>query len=285
MSTQENPFGFEIALDTVQGTKYGAVSNKASQVVKLHTDGGVEGLDKVMGGNYRPMKVAEFLQHVYKFQDVGDFEDPKFYHDGRARIFAFLPIKEGGSWSLNGSVMKNSMTIANSFDGSMPFTIGSNSHFYRCNNMYTSMQNKMKIRNSIHSMQAHLDEFKFELDNYFQNLSNFESTIEKFQQSENQFEISDKLKKELLGIPYDLDIQVKGENLKKEISTQKVNQLIKLEDSITRETVDIGNSIWGLFNGVTHYTSHEKGGLDTYGTSSIPQKINDKAYNMLAELV
>ena len=69
-----------------------------------------------------------------------------------------------------------------------------------------------------------------------------------------------------------------------EISSRKANMVDELKQSIIGETLDIGLTAFGLFEGVTHYTTHKKKGdpLSIFGTKA---EINNKAFQFCQELV
>jgi hypothetical protein len=62
--------------------------------------------------------------------------------------------------------------------------------------------------------------------------------------------------------------------------------MITLRNSIKREMRDLGNNAFGLFNGVTWYTSHEmrNAGADFGRQDSTANLINQKAYRFCNQL-
>ena len=79
------------------------------------------------------------------------------------------------------------------------------------------------------------------------------------------------------------------DKLSEEIHTRTKNIRIDLEQSIVSELNRIGSTRWGLFNGVTKYTTHEKsspkreyGKQESILTGSC-NKMNEKAFNFLKE--
>ena len=54
----------------------------------------------------------------------------------------------------------------------------------------------------------------------------------------------------------DVDINMHPSRAEKEYSTYALNRSGELLSSITREMNGKGQTLWGLFSGVTHYTSH-----------------------------
>ena len=69
-------------------------------------------------------------------------------------------------------------------------------------------------------------------------------------------------------------------DLTKEISSQKQNQKDALRNAIVGESNDLGDNLWGLFNGVTKYTTHELNGKDRVFGNVLgnANNINQRAY-------
>ena len=58
--------------------------------------------------------------------------------------------------------------------------------------------------------------------------------------------------------------------------------------SITREMSYKGDNLWGLFSGVTHYTSHKADPTDNRDSSKMAgalQKTDQRVYELLADVV
>lgn len=73
-----------------------------------------------------------------------------------------------------------------------------------------------------------------------------------------------------------------------EYSTRRLNQAQTLMDSIREEMAYKGNNVWGLLNGVTHYTTHKAGSEKTRDTSKVfgnLMSLDRKAYDFSLELV
>ena len=60
-----------------------------------------------------------------------------------------------------------------------------------------------------------------------------------------------------------------------------------LRSSIDKEMAFFGNNVWGLFNGVTHYTSNVINNGDNYfgNVAGSSQQINNKAMMLLSSLI
>ena len=80
------------------------------------------------------------------------------------------------------------------------------------------------------------------------------------------------------------DIQLPTNDRKKEILNSP--SALNLRDCIVRETNDLGKNAFGLFNGVTWYTSHElRQPQSNFGnTSGMAQQLNTKALEFCLSL-
>ena len=70
------------------------------------------------------------------------------------------------------------------------------------------------------------------------------------------------------------------------ISTRNKNNIIRFKDALAQETAYKGNTLWGLFSGVTKYTTHflGEGKEDTKMFGSMAQK-ERKLFEQFAEVV
>jgi hypothetical protein len=77
------------------------------------------------------------------------------------------------------------------------------------------------------------------------------------------------------------------EKLGNEVSTRKRNIITNLNSSIDRECADLGDNAFGLFNGITHYTTHIKNLKNAifgnpFGSAN---ELNQTAFKFCTELI
>lgn len=283
-----NPLGMEIIVDNVvRGGNFGQISDGAKQIVKVDGNGTMSAFSKIMGSNYRPMKVKEFMRHVADFRSVGGFGEAKYHveNDGR-RIFAFLP-NEGKQWKLNGSIMDQSMIICTSFDGTLPLTIGGKTYFHRCSNMFSNITNAVKVRNSKFKMDEHILNYKAEIGGYLNQMNEFHENAQKLMECEFDEKGRNEVTKKILGIPKAVDLAWDEEKLKElgGIKGRSLTTLRELNESLNVEMNALGSNAWGYLNGVTRFTTHTKNNGEGHGVDAISMKYNNKAYKELIALV
>lgn len=139
----------------------------------------------------------------------------------------------------------------NSFDGSTALSFGNSNITVSCQNtfwlVYKSMQTKMK--HSV-SMLKKIDEIILNIDKLIQEEKNTFHKIERLADVRMDAKVKDLVIRKLFDIG-------KEERLDSdEISTNKKNKLIKFEMDLSTELATKQDSQWGLFSGITRYTTH-----------------------------
>ena len=98
-------------------------------------------------------------------------------------------------------------------------------------------------------MRLRLDEILFKVDRL---LAEEQDTFQKIKRL-GEIKLDPAVKQLVTNLMFDLD---KEEKLDKEYSTRKKNQLITFETDLQNELASKGETLWGLFSGVTKFTTH-----------------------------
>jgi hypothetical protein len=172
---------------------------------------------------------------------------------------------------LNSFPMQEYLIIGNSHDGTRPFYVGTGCTLIRCMNQFYST---LKVY-----QQKHTSEIEFELEEVNVIIANYKKS------------------KNLLYDSFDGMDSVKVtedtvERLIREIHMMLVkdnprsSSMKSLRKSIYREMRELGNNAFGLFNGVTWYTTHEmrNAGRDFGKNSGTANIINQKAFRFCSNL-
>lgn len=160
----------------------------------------------------------------------------------------------------NNDIVKGYLTGINTHDGTGSLRWGSANVTISCMNtfMYAMKQLKNKLRHtsSIHDRvelaiaELHaVEAVERTLFDKFIKLSEIPITRE----------IGAKVVKEITGV----DVTKSATDTEKDYSTQAINKSKLLLNSIAQELSQKGNTLWGLFSGVTHYTTHVVGTKNT----------------------
>lgn len=247
------------------------IKGKVSDVYKAISRKDNDNVLNIVKQSYEPMYNEELTKTVEKISELTNMKIAGYSEfDGGRKIIACLDNTTSnkiGDWPVD---LK--MIIGNTHDYSSSFFIGTNSTLIRCTNQFSQIHKSMRIQ---HTKSA---EFKrAELMLYFQ-LYDKQSkllldTMEKMLKVPATQKMGNAMLNHVLGIKVPLD----------EISMKKRNQRAELEEAMRREIKDVGNNLFGLFNGVTYYTTHEKtlkaGHQKAYGNVwGTTAQLNNKAF-------
>jgi hypothetical protein len=177
-------------------------------------------------------------------------------------------------------------------DGKHGVRIGYGNRVVSCSNQFyqfhNSAQHKLRHSSSItEQLQAIpliMNQYKEHEDlmyNKFKEWSNVE-----IWQDRKLMEFRNNLWRDLMG----MERALSGKELREKYSTRKWNAAMDLQQSLNTEMQVHGQTLWGLFNGVTHYVNHKKSvpnrpfGRDESLIVGGGAKLANKAYKMISEL-
>lgn len=204
----------------------------------------------IHGENYDPYQNHELLELLHQ---IGGRTGLQIHSggsfNGGSKVWFQL---KSDDLKLGGDTIKGFVSGFNSFDGSSSLGFGNSTFTVSCQNTWWAAYRevKTKLRHSA-SMRANIDEI----------LTNIDVVLEQEQKlfqeivmlSENAFTQTQKdLVVDLLFNLSKTDIQ--GDEA--ELSTRKQNQMELFENDLRAEIATKGDSLWGLFSGVTRYTTH-----------------------------
>jgi hypothetical protein len=166
------------------------------------------------------------------------------------------------------------MVIGNSFDRSSGFFTGISRGVIRCTNQFSRIQTTQAIRHN-KQINMKLDELVRFFTDYVNQGQQLKEVFEIWNQSRIDKHAVEAFANHVLEIP------------KENVSTVKENLRLSLFDSINTEMAAMGNTAYGLFNGLTHYTSHVvKSSSKMFGnTLGHPYRLNERGFRFLKEMV
>ncbi len=231
----------------------------------------------VMKKSYNPLRNEEFKNRVSRLAEITGFEKVGFneFNDGK-KVLAFLKNNQEIT-RIGAHQMDSYMVIGNSFDGSSSFFVGTSTILLRCTNQFSQIAKMMKVRHTKNS-ELKMDELYSYFDFYINNRKKMFENFERF----GQVRVNDELRKKM--VHHVLDI--KGDAVIAELSTRKKNQIAKIEEAMKIEEKDLGDNLWGLFNSITRYTTHDLNrNSQTFGNVfGSAAKFNDRAYQLAIEI-
>lgn len=166
----------------------------------------------------------------------------------------FIQLKTG-DLSLFGDKIRGYLTAVNSFDGTTSLAYGGSTLTVSCMNTffgaYKQIEAKIKHTKNIHvkidSLLRTLDLFRKKEQNHFQYIRRMASTP---------------INQDIINKTYSVMFKVSPNqmsNLDEEVSTKMLNNIKRFNEAVSIETNEKGESLWGLFSGVTRYTTHMMG--------------------------
>jgi hypothetical protein len=147
------------------------------------------------------------------------------------------------------------VTGINSFDGSTSLSFGPSSKTISCQNTFFGVYKDLdsKVRHT-KNMELKIDDICRQIEGVVQEETNVFGSIVKM--SETRFDdiIKDRVIKSLFNIDKNVDIKDVDS-----LSTVTQNKLSRFYIDLNGEIQGKGDNIWGLFSGVTKYTTHSMG--------------------------
>jgi hypothetical protein len=233
----------------------------------------------IVGKDYCPVSNTKLMEFSKSLTETGEFELKGYdeFNDGKT-LLAFLQNKNV-NLKINGCAMREYLVIGNSHDGTKPFYIGTGSSLTRCDNQFYST---LKVFCKKHTSVLDMDPYS--IRNIIKTYKAKKSTIyEAFDGMENirvDQTVVNRLIKEIHRMLATDSSVIRNEDW------GKTPSMVSLRKSIDREMNDLGNNAFGLFNGVTWYTSHEmrNAGSDFGRLNGTANQINQKAYRFCNNL-
>jgi len=183
----------------------------------------------------------------------------------------------------NNDTVKRYVTAINSHDGSTSLRWGLTNITISCMNSfwhaYKSMQNAIK---HTESMRGRIDQIVHEIRKVQEIEQTLYNTFFKLASVPVQKDNIIKTVKTLLNV--DLDRKA----TEQELTTYQLNRVTDLSNAISKEMKQKGETLWGLFSGVTYYTTHlaPGGDINRQQSKAIGQSYNadNKVFNELVEI-
>ena len=208
-----------------------------------------------------------------------------------------MPVKRSGSFGegekvyiqlksndlkLGNDRIEGYLTGINSFDGSTSLAFGPTNTTISCTNTFFAAFRDMstKVRHS-KSMVVKIDDICKGLDSLLIEEKKIFDKIVKMSESPYDVMLKEKITRQLFDIKPEFGLD------SDDLSTQMKNKLSSFEVDMNGELTEKGNNLWGLFSGVTKYTTHHLSDKDNTKAKmfGIYGKRELKIFNELAELV
>lgn len=220
--------------------RIGLVREDTNEVLGVHSNGYVP---------YQNTQLIELLDRVSSLTGLEIHRGGEF--GGGRKVFIQL---KSNDLRIGNDRVEGFVTGVNSFDGSTSLAFGNSNLTISCQNtFFSAYRNLEKIRHT-KNMNIKIDEICRGVDTLVAEEQEIFNTIKRMSETRFSEETKDRVIKSLFDI--DMDINVRGFHGEERLSTNVKNKLSRLFIDMNGELKEKGDNVWGLFSGVTKYTTH-----------------------------
>ncbi len=204
----------------------------------------------VHGDGYHPLQNSEMMEILDRISGKMGLPLHKGGYFGQGqKVYIQLKTQD---LSLGRDQVKGYLTCVNSFDGSTSLAFGHCNLTISCQNTffanYREMANKVRHTQRMHER---IDIICMQIEDVLRAEQKIFQSIGRM----TEVKIDQKVRDMVLGMMLNLDKEERLADLST-LSTRKKNILSDLEVNIAGEVQDKGGNLWGLFSGITKYTTH-----------------------------
>lgn len=251
----------------------------------------------VMKNSYTPMTTQQFSDTAHAVADKvgGVIKEDSFkdwnttnrkVNNGTAAPVITCQIEISEPLEIAGSKIEGWLTIGVGFDGGRSFFIGHTNNYLRCTNAFGSIVKDFTSRLTKNNM-VRVEDIINNIGLYREYEQKLYENFVKFQEVKVDEKIVQECVARLIGLTAE-ERMLSPKELERELSSQKLNKRDDILASVRTEMSELGNNAWGLFNGVTHYTTHvmSSRGSDEMSTMfGAKNSANQIAYKLGLELI
>lgn len=233
--------GLQTSSGIIIPDKIGIVREDDSSILGVHSNG------------YVPYQNEQMMELLFKVsQQTGlDIHRGGSFSGGR-KVFVQL---KSNDLTLGTDRIEGYVTGINSFDGSTSLSFGPSSKTISCQNTFFGVYKDLdsKVRHT-KNMELKIDDICRQIEGVVQEETNVFGSIVKMSETRFDDVIKDRVIKSLFNIDRNVDIKDVDS-----LSTVTQNKLSRFYIDLNGELQQKGDNIWGLFSGVTKYTTHSMG--------------------------
>ena len=233
--------GLQTSSGIIIPDKIGIVREDDSTILGIHSNG------------YLPYQNDQMMELLFKVsQQTGlDVHKGGSFGGGR-KVYVQL---KSNDLTLGTDRIEGYVTGINSFDGSTSLSFGPSSKTISCQNTFFGVYKDLdsKVRHT-KNMELKIDDICRQIEGVVQEETNVFGSIVKMSETRFDDVIKDRVIKSLFNIERNVDIKDVDS-----LSTVTQNKLSRFYIDLNGEIQEKGDNIWGLFSGVTKYTTHSIG--------------------------
>ncbi|HET8963746.1 MAG TPA: DUF932 domain-containing protein [Chitinophagales bacterium] len=204
---------------------------------------------------YTPYQNSELAELLIRIADKGGYEihSGGMFNDGGKVFMQLNTCNEIKNLGANSTTVKGYATAINSHDGTNSLKWGAVTFTICCRNTF-AMASKALQQSARHTASMHqkVEKSIREINGIAEVEKNlFDKFITLSEIPVNKTSIA-----EIVRTVTDVDINMAHAEASQKYSAYAINRSQELLSSISKEMKQKGETMWGLFSGVTHYTSH-----------------------------
>ncbi len=204
----------------------------------------------IVAKGYHPYQNHEMIELLQKVSNQTGMELKKcgLFGDGQ-KVFIQIKSKD---LRLGNDLVEGYLTAINSFDGSTSLAIGPSNITISCQNSFFSAFRSLSIK------VRHTKNMKIRIEDIIKSLTSAlheEDTMFEHILQLSETRIGDGNIDEVIRSLFNIDDDIEIDD-EEEISTVTRNKIDTFYDDLHEEIKDKGDNLWGLFSGVTKYTTH-----------------------------
>jgi len=233
--------GLQTSSGIIIPDKIGIVREDDSTILGIHSNG------------YVPYQNDQMMELLFKVsQQTGlDVHRGGLFGGGR-KVFVQL---KSNDLALGTDRIEGYVTGINSFDGSTSLSFGPSSKTISCQNTFFGVYKDLnsKVRHT-KNMELKIDDICRQIEGVVEEEKNVFGSIVKMSETRFDDMIKDRVIKSLFNIEKNADIKDIDA-----LSSVTQNKLSRFYVDLNGEIQGKGDNLWGLFSGVTKYTTHSMG--------------------------
>lgn len=197
--------------------------------------------------SYNPPTTKEFQENYHEIARITGFEPVGFqeWNNGQ-RIFGYLK-NVNEKFDIDGHEIDDYLLLGVGYGGDTAFFIGSVNKLIRCQNEFGRINRTWKVRNTT-GRQLRTKELIAGFEEHIKVRNGLFKTFRHFKQVNIDPDLIVAAKKRIM----DMSEEETVADLKK----IRKEQYLQLTNAINSEMKDLGQNLWGLFNGATKFTTH-----------------------------
>ena len=243
---QKNGLNWTVTKEKLQTVDTGITMPKHVAIIRSDN----QSVLSVMGNAYQPYHNQELLELLFRVSQMTGFDIARagFFGDGQKVFFQM----KSEDLTLGNDLVEGYLTAINSFDGSTSLAFGASNVTISCQNTFFSAFKQLdnKARHT-KNLVKRVDEICIELEKVKAEEARIFGDIRLLNRTDFDEETKEMVIRKLFAIKGDKDLDDEDDvatRTRRKIDTFKVDLRTELEQK--------GNTMWGLFSGVTKYTTH-----------------------------